>query len=1647
MSNSYRIRTQVGVDKQINIQLDQDFDQLEILSLKIRQQDVYPRICADYGVVAGRVIVNNGFGIPNVKISIFVPLDSIDQNNEIISNLYPYIDVTDKNDEGYRYNLLPYEKQHGGHTPTGTFPSKRDIVTNPALIEIYEKYYKYTVKTNGSGDFMIMGVPLGEWKLVMDCDLSDIGQFSLSPQDLIDIGLATPEQIDGNKFPSSNNLIELPQIVNQIQTIEVLPFWGDPESCQIRITRQDFDLTESGVKITPSALFMGSLFSNVDEQSLSKRCIPKNGIGKLCNLTSSPGEIIAIRQTLFNDENGYPILEQAELPSGGKVIDVDGVFLLNVPMNMDYVTTNEFGEQIISLDPSVGIPTSGKYRFKIKYEQPPTFEKREIRRGYYLVPNIKEYGWSASQTDPAYDPNTNSNSYKKFQSSYYFGLDWSGYTNGFSLVNNEFIDRMSEMVNCQDTFYQLKYKKVYTTAALIDNFKSGVFVNRFVAIKDITDETCESEINKFPATDANYKFDFIYFIANILLTVLNPILLVLIVQLHVLSLLLTFIREIFIAVVLPVVNLVYKLCSWARKLGFVKNCKQPPSPSEIRTRFPDLKKIKLPMLTYPDCQACDCSSDDILGSGGFYDTSCNADLTISQYWTQPYNIGPNSDTIELEKIQYMFAGWAYDEGEEPRGHPWEQRIPKAEFNANVSNSWFYYVNMLPPWEIINMFSLKGKYFENPVPGQTGGGISRIGVTFNPDFNVGKQHYDNAIALLVDEECFASLSGQTLLTFQNPNLSKDINAANIISGVTYTNIDIEVNYANPLNTNQPNNSTIYRIGGNAPLQATDSKYFFPSDLEYFQVITGMSYNQFVSLNVINPSFQNFIVLSDSLYKRLSKEFTLYWNPSARQIGAPFAAPTLSDYLSYYNGQPLYIIFMVRGVDPYSGKHKVKYDLSRLFGYFFPNKITVEGNYYLNIPIQAGGRCVRHDQLVSNSDTQTDGNNSNATLRLYYDSYLFQPGVNWNSYNSDLHLYYSSLDGTQINKFQPPGFSTFFSPLIFNTSNLNLTSYDVKETTSSLKLEVNLQGTNAYSQDEYIEGGSYIRYVTPTSFLGNVKPFAYFGPSYINGSYSTPTPPPNRPILQMTDQFKLVMRTDRLPTGTDLDTLSGNTFSFQCSTSLGFYFISESGTTSIILGDLIPDPNLEDLNDDIVTGNTTQKILESLTCQGLVDLDCYEGYGSNLIIKPSTDPCNTNTVNNLPVIKDGCYVFLNEPFGSLFGRNNDFTILNEWRLRFRTTLALCRGVVSQSFNNSWVNGTLFAFPFSSNVFFDSNNKPFVRRVGPNVQGQSVEYSFCGLQLAFEEQSNNFYYRSSPYSLTSGFVGASYSPNFYRRQSNTKYLKYPTTMVDLGPQFFWTKDVYYSNDYYGFNMDNLDPTSYGPTENLTSIFAFSRILNTNEFFSAGIVRGLFSRSNLRVDGDYAQMLQINSQYGINPFNAENYPDNGTSSSSIYFGLDSPSKPVFGIFYSGETSDRDLISPKRIDYTLTGSVSDFVADSLPLVDQTVPFYPWRNNGYSPFSSGVRTIFGTEDNNWITNKNSFSAFTYQRMDRFYFPFFVGGNQQVQNSLGYIYQTDNSGNNLPTVVPGTTNLETLTSGPYYFYFGIKNGATAIDKFRQKYIPN
>ena len=422
MPKSYRIRTSVGgqqqVDQSIKVKIDQDFDFLDILSLKITQSDVYARFCADYGIIVGRVIANGGYGIPNARVSVFVPIDNIDVSDPVISTLYPYKTLSGKNEDGYRYNLLPYSPSYDGHVPTGTFPTRDDVLTRKEVLQIYEKYYKFTVRTNDSGDFMITGVPLGNQQIVCDIDLSDMGCFSLRPTDLIRMGRATEKQFDGNQFKSSNDLASLPQILNINKTINVSSFWGENDICDVGITRIDFDLRDVNITIEPTAVMMGSIMTSNDDSFLKKNCKPQSEQGDLCGMVVGPGTLLAIRQTINLDENDDPILEEFKLEQGGKVIDENGAYVVDVPMNLDYLSTNEFGELVFSDDPKVGIPTRGKYRFKVKYDDGkkeivPTpnslpinvsvFQaKGDLIRGSYLIPNIREYGWDANgDNDPS----------------------------------------------------------------------------------------------------------------------------------------------------------------------------------------------------------------------------------------------------------------------------------------------------------------------------------------------------------------------------------------------------------------------------------------------------------------------------------------------------------------------------------------------------------------------------------------------------------------------------------------------------------------------------------------------------------------------------------------------------------------------------------------------------------------------------------------------------------------------------------------------------------------------------------------------------------------------------------------------------------------------------------------------------------------------------------------------------------------------------------------------------------------------------------------------------------------------------------------------------------------------------------------------
>jgi len=419
---------------------------------------------------------------------------------------------------------------------------------------------------------MIFGVPVGSQTVVVDVDLSDIGEFSLSPQDLVRMGIATEKQVSGTKFKTSTNLRELPQIININRTIEVEPLWGQPEICNLGITRTDFDLSgEANIDIRPTAIFMGSLISSSDDAFLKRDCKALPKAGTLCDLVAGPGEILAIRQTIQKDIAGRPLLEQFDLEQGGQVIDDNGTWLIDLPMNLDYVVTNEFGEQVLSDDPEVGIPTKGKYRFKVKWNQSPSLTADPAKRGYYLVPNIKEYGWSidnsGDRVDPTDPPSIPSpqqiQNYIASQNSYAFSVDWDDYgvKDLLGNITPTGAQMIQEAINCEDRFYEFQYNKVYTVSQLITRYRKGYDAYRIIGIKDILDSECETDNYKFPTNDGYLQFDIIYLLFYIMMLIFLPVMIVLLLVLHVLALLAFIIWLVVVLIVSIIFTIVILLCN------------------------------------------------------------------------------------------------------------------------------------------------------------------------------------------------------------------------------------------------------------------------------------------------------------------------------------------------------------------------------------------------------------------------------------------------------------------------------------------------------------------------------------------------------------------------------------------------------------------------------------------------------------------------------------------------------------------------------------------------------------------------------------------------------------------------------------------------------------------------------------------------------------------------------------------------------------------------------------------------------------------------------------------------------------------------------------------------------------------------------
>ena len=402
MEETIRIRTDIqsdgyAGDKFVNVNLEQKFDFLEILSLRISQEDIYRKFCSDYGVVVGRVQANGGFGVPNANVSVFIPITDLDAENSILYGLYPYQTLLDKNDDGVRYNLLPKKRQNGCHFPVGSFPNKREFLDNDVLLEIHDKYYKFTTTTNNSGDYMLFGLPLGNHTIHIDVDVSDIGVATRRPYDMINEG--NPENMfdTPTKYKHDRDLNQLRQIVKGEISVDVVPFWGDTTMCGVGINRIDYELP---VYIQTSTMFIGSVITDEDKNSLNRHCRARKKAGEVCEMRTGQGQIEMIRKTL-TDQVEYKMID------GGRVIDDDGTWAYQIPMNLHPMVTDEFGNLVPSEDPRKGLLTQAEVRFRVSMDITGG-EGRLRETAQYLVPHNPD---DASGVDYEFGDETNDGSF------------------------------------------------------------------------------------------------------------------------------------------------------------------------------------------------------------------------------------------------------------------------------------------------------------------------------------------------------------------------------------------------------------------------------------------------------------------------------------------------------------------------------------------------------------------------------------------------------------------------------------------------------------------------------------------------------------------------------------------------------------------------------------------------------------------------------------------------------------------------------------------------------------------------------------------------------------------------------------------------------------------------------------------------------------------------------------------------------------------------------------------------------------------------------------------------------------------------------------------------------------------------------------
>ena len=182
---------------------------------------------------------------------------------------------------------------------------------------------------------------------------------------------------------------------------------------------------------------------------------------------------------------------------------------------------------------------------------------------------------------------------------------------------------------------------------------------------------------------------------------------------------------------------------------------------------------------------------------------------------------------------------------------------------------------------------------------------------------------------------------------------------------------------------------------------------------------------------------------------------------------------------------------------------------------------------------------------------------------------------------------------------------------------------------------------------------------------------------------------------------------------------------------------------------------------------------------------------------------------------------------------------------------------------------------------------------------------------------------------------------------------------------------------------------------------------------------------------MTSINTEFGVLPYLTGNYYDEVAVDDGI-----------FGVWFTGSTispyntvgttvADRRIIGPGQITFSenpLLVNQFDYPGS------QVVPFYTWKFDGGE--------MFGTEKNTWKTNtckSGKYQDETFEGANEYPKPNSGLGTGFIFNRPINVYTPNQPIDN------GSDGYR--VGSPFQFYFGLKRGKSAMNKFITKYMFN